>query len=185
MNAKDAILDANASVSDPHRSARYARDPARPAERLRAGSLLPERETDERLPDPELAPGATPSSRMDEGALPKGWRPGCGCLCLLLPYYLIGLSLMDNFRWEHDWPRILAYVLGPFLWPVLLAGWMPHPVLQIPVALAAIFAYWYWIRAAWKADDLKWTFLNLLWIVLLLLGSVGGCAMAFDRSFKF
>lgn len=133
----------------------------------------------------EPDPGATPSSRMGEGALPKGWRPGCGCLCLLLPYYLFGLSLVDHFRWEHDWPSFLAYVLVPFLWPVLLAGWMPHPVLKIPVALAAVFAYWYWIRAAWKADDLKRTFLNLLWIVLLFLGSVGGCAMEFDRSFKF
>ena len=136
-------------------------------------------------PGTEPDSGTPSSSRMDEGALPKGWRPGCGCLCFLLPYYLLGLSFLDNFRWEHDWPRLLAYVFGPFFWPVLLAGWIPVPVLQIPVALAAVFAYWYWIRAAWKADDLKWTFLNLLWIVLLLLGSVGGCFMSVDRSLKF
>ena len=136
-------------------------------------------------PETEPAHGATPSSRMDEGALPKGWRPGCGCLCFLLPYYLLGLSFLDNFRWERDWPSLITYIFAPFFWPILLGGWMPHPVLGIPVALAAVFAYWYWIRAAWKADDLKWTFLNLLWIVLLLLASVGGCAMAFDRSFKF
>lgn len=142
-------------------------------------------EPNENHPVSEPAPGATPPSRMDEGALPKGWGPGCGCLCLLLPYYLIGLSFMDNFRWEYDWPRFLAYVLGPFLRPVLLAGWIPVLVLQTPVALAAVFAYWYWIRAAWKADDLKWTFLNLLWIMLLLLGSVGGCFAGVDRSLKF
>lgn len=136
-------------------------------------------------PGTEPDSGTPSSSRMDDGALPKGWRPGCGCLCLLFPYFLVGLSFMDNYSWEHDWPRILAYVLGPFVWPVFLAGWIPWPVLQIPVALAAVVAYWYWIRAAWKADDLKWTFLNLLWIVLLLLASAGGCAMAFDRSFKF
>ena len=134
---------------------------------------------------PEPDHEATPSSRMDEGALPKAWRPGCGCLGLLIPYLLIGLSFLDHFQWEQNWPRVIAYVLAPFLWPVLIAGWIPVPVLQVPVALAAVFAYWYWIRAAWKADDLKRTFLNLLWIVLLFLGSVGGCAMAFDRSFKF
>ena len=33
------------------------------------------------------------SSRMEEGAIPQGWRPRCGCLCFLIPYYLFGLTL--------------------------------------------------------------------------------------------
>lgn len=119
---------------------------------------------------------------MEDGAIPKAWRPGCGCLCCLIPYYVFGLQFLDGFRWSKDWPKLLAYLFGPFLWPILVAGWMPFAVLQVPVALAAVCAYWYWIRRAWKSDDLKWTFLNLLWIVFLLLLSVGGCAMAVDRS---
>ena len=41
MNAKDTIFGANASAYAPRRSARFARVPARPAERIRAGSQGP------------------------------------------------------------------------------------------------------------------------------------------------
>ena len=41
MNAKAAILGANASACAPRRPARFARVPARPAERIRAASQGP------------------------------------------------------------------------------------------------------------------------------------------------
>ena len=140
-------------------------------------------ENDDKTTLTEQGTEATSPSRMDEGAIPKEWRPGCGCLCFLVPYYLFGLTLIDNLQWEHDWMAILAYVFGPFFWPVFAGGWMPHPVLGIPVALVAVFAYWRCLRRAMKADERKDIFRYLLWILLLFLLSLGGCFAGFSRSF--
>ena len=140
-------------------------------------------DTDARLARTEQDTETPSSSRMEEGAIPKAWRPGCGCLCLLAPDYLLGLFQLNCIDWSQDRFIVFAYVLAPFLWPVMAAGWLPS-VLKIPAALAALYAYGRWLRRAWKANNKKTIFLNILWIFLLFLLSIGGCLMDFDRSFN-
>jgi hypothetical protein len=127
----------------------------------------------------------TPSqSLMEEGAIPKRCWPGCGCLTLIVLYYLPAFFIWKDLQGENNSFARFAYLLGPILWPAMLGGWVPGQIPGCAVALVGLVTYavlvWRLLRATTRRN--RWRY--LLWIFLLFLLSFGGCVVGFDRSFK-
>ena len=115
--------------------------------------------------------------------MPKRCWPGCGCLTLIVLYYLPAFFICKNLQGESSNFARFAYLLGPILWPAMLGGWVPGQIPGCAVALEGLVTYavlvWRLLRATTGRN--RWRY--LLWIILLFLLSLGGCLVGFDRGF--
>jgi hypothetical protein len=140
--------------------------------------------TEEQETNTEIYEETPSQSLMEEGAIPKRCWPGCGCLVLIVLYYLPAFFIWKDLQGENNGFARFAYLLGPILWPAMLGGWVPGQIPGCAVALVGLVTYavlvWRLLRATTRRN--RWRY--LLWIFLLFLLSFGGCVVGFDRSFK-
>lgn len=111
---------------------------------------------------------------------------GVGCLTIVIAYYILGLLIWQGENWKGEVPVIRAYILGPFAWPVAIAGFVPQKelALRIGTALACIGVYGWLLRdfIAAKTRGILWRSAILLGLLFLL--SFCGCWAEFGQDME-
>jgi len=130
---------------------------------------------------------STSTTSLSDGAL-RGYFPhslrGCGCLCLLGLYFILGFFQIKDISWPKDWGLVLAYCLSPFAWPIAISGWTGITLYKTLLAISGLAIYAFLLNRLFAATSHRAIFLVASGLTLLFVASVGGCAMELDRSFK-
>lgn len=124
------------------------------------------------------------SSEACVGEIHLGAECGCGCLCVLCLYYIIGLFQLGDINWKTEWWYVPVYALGPFFWPIVVAWWSGMRVIQVLLALLSLWLYACILKQMFKPKSCKIFFMAAVGLIVLVLLAVGGCFASVARGLK-